>query len=232
MPTYAYITVASSTVKISPGEEFTIFVPDVPVGYVDKALWSCSNPLLQFITKDDVSATVRALPQFSGSDVIELYYTEKYVTSTGHTRANTYYKKYIITATATGNNNKPKSIVISSPIEIPVGEMIDIYPAFEPAGTTAPLSCSKPTNKDIASVFLSGGSPQNLHIWALKEGATQITLSTDNNIHKNVTIKVLPPAFPGVKDENGNADTDKNLLKATQRIENLINKSLEYKNKL
>lgn len=229
LPSHAYITVSPSTKNVKPGDEFTLFVPDVSTGYVDKALWSCADPYLVFKHKDEVSATIEVMSGFSGSSVIGLYYTEKYITSSGHTRANTYYKEFIITSTASGSS-APTSIGLPSVIEIPVGE-IKILPAeFTPAGSSSRLSVSSPTKEGIAYVWISTFT--NLGVRGLSEGQTVVTVSTENGLKQKCTVKVTPPAFPGIKDDAGNADSDRNLLKAVNKIDDLLNHCLKFKNHL
>lgn len=229
IPSHAYITVASSTKNVKVGDEFTLFVPDVPIGYVDKALWSCGDPYLVFKHKDDVSATIEVMSGFSGSAVIGVYYTEKYVTSTGHTRANTYYKEFIITASG-ANSSLPTGIGLPSVIEIPVGESKIIPANFTPAGSTSRLSVSSPSDEGIAYTWISVFT--NLGVRGLSEGETVVTVSTENGVKQKCTIKVSPPAFPGITDESGNTDKDRNLLKAINKIDALLNTCLKYKNQL
>lgn len=226
LPLMSYITVPSSTHYAEDGDELNLWVPDVPRGYVDKALWACASPYIKFKEKDETWAVVEVLPGFSGSTIVELYYTEKYLTTDGKTRANTYRKEFIIVSKG-ASSSSPTRIVVPEIIEVHMGESIDVPITFEPEGTTAKVTCSTPSPSGIisANVYMF----TTLRIYGGKEGTASLTLASDNNLSTKCTVKVLPPTFPDIDPGNGETNNDRNLKEAVERIENLNGEFLKFK---
>lgn len=227
LPLTSYVTVPSSTYNVKVGDELNLFVPDVPVGYVDKALWGCDSPYLHFKEKDEVWAVVEVLPGFTDAATITLYYTEKYLTADSKTRANTYYKEFRIIASG-GSSTSPRRIVVQSPIDLHAGESADFPITFEPEGSSANVSCGQPDKKGVASAFIYKFKTLRVHA-GHQEGSTKVALSTDNNVKATVTINVLPPKFPDIETDGGEVVSDRALKKAVQRIETLTNTCINYK---
>ena len=51
--------VMAQSVYIGENETVSLSVPNVSPGYVDKAIWACSNPAITFIDKSTTSATIK-----------------------------------------------------------------------------------------------------------------------------------------------------------------------------
>lgn len=49
--TFAYVTLPSTQYSIKIGETKFLSVPSATRGYIDKAIWTCSNPNIKFIKK-------------------------------------------------------------------------------------------------------------------------------------------------------------------------------------
>lgn len=135
------------TYSIEVGETLTLDVPSVSMGYVDKAIWACSNSAISFISKSELSAKITALQPFTGYATVELIYVERYVDSKGFTRANTYTKDYYISCKTGisdgGSSASATSIVVEPEIKVPIGEKAKIHYHLYPDGSTAELYSSR-----------------------------------------------------------------------------------------
>ena len=76
---FAYVTLTPSSHTVNVGEELYLNVPSATVGYIDKAVWACSNSNIAFVQKDDAGAIVKAHAYFSGAAIVELVCVEKYI---------------------------------------------------------------------------------------------------------------------------------------------------------
>ena len=118
---YAYVTLPSTSYSLEVGVDKYLSVPDVSYGYIDHVVWACSNSAIAFKEKDASGAIIQITTRFSGTAIIELVATEKYIDSFGHTRANTYYKQYLITCVG-GSSNEDSEILLPETIELKLGE--------------------------------------------------------------------------------------------------------------
>ena len=66
----------AQSVYIGENETVSLSVPNVSPGYVDKAIWACSNPAITFIDKSTTSATIKAVKPFENYATIELLYVQ------------------------------------------------------------------------------------------------------------------------------------------------------------
>lgn len=119
---YAYVTLPSTSYSLEVGIDKYLSVPDVYYGYIDHAVWTCSNSAIAFKEKDASGAIIQITTNFSGTAIIELVATEKYIDNFGYTRANTYYKQYLITCVGGGSSNEDSEILLPETIELNLGE--------------------------------------------------------------------------------------------------------------
>lgn len=121
---YAYITVASSSYSLDVGVDKYLSVPNAYDGYIDHAVWACSNSAISFKEKDAAGAIIQITRAFSGTAIVELLATEKYLDSYGHTRARTYYKQYLITCIGGGGGSSSgdSEIILPENISLNLGE--------------------------------------------------------------------------------------------------------------
>lgn len=121
---YAYITVASTSYSLEVGVDKYLSVPNAYEGYIDHAVWACSNAAISFKEKDEAGAIIQITRAFSGTAIIELLATEKYLDRFGYTRARTYYKQYLITCIGGGGGSSAgnSEIILPENISMNVGE--------------------------------------------------------------------------------------------------------------
>lgn len=135
----------AASYRVAVGETLTLDVPSVSIGYVDKAIWACANPAVEFVSKSTVSATVRVTASFEGYAVVELVYVEKYVDGRGFTRANTYTEDFYVscsTGSSGGGQTAATSISVEPEIEVAIGKTAEIGYELYPEGSTADVFVS------------------------------------------------------------------------------------------
>lgn len=129
--------------SIGVGEMLTLNVPSVSIGYVDKAIWACSNPAISFVSKSSQYAKITALKSFEGYATVELVYVEKYVDYKGFTRANTYSRNFHVSCkngmSGGGSSESATSIYVEPEIKVAIGETAKIHYQLYPEGSTAKL---------------------------------------------------------------------------------------------
>lgn len=120
---HAYITVASTSYNLAVGVDKYLNVPNAYDGYIDQTVWACNKAEIYFKEKKASGATIQITRSFSGTAIIELLSTEKYLDSYGRTRARTYYKQYLITCAGGGGTTPDNSeIILPENISLSVGE--------------------------------------------------------------------------------------------------------------
>jgi len=121
---HAYITVPSTSYSLEVGVDKYLSVPDAYDGYIDHAVWACSNSAIYFKEKDAAGAIINITRAYSGTAIIELLATEKYLDSYGRTRARTYYKQYLITCIGGGGGSsvEDSEIILPENISLNLGE--------------------------------------------------------------------------------------------------------------
>lgn len=134
------------TKYIEVGGTLMLDVPSAKIGYVDKAIWACSNPAISFVSKSNVYAEIKALKSFDGCATIELVYVESYVDNKGFTRAITYTKNFYVYCkggTSGGGISKTAtSISVEPEMKVALGERLKIYYHLYPEGSTADVYSS------------------------------------------------------------------------------------------
>lgn len=186
----------SQTYSIGVGETLTLNVPSVSLGYVNKAIWACSNPSISFVSKSTQSAKVTALTSFEGYATVELLYVEKYVDSKGFTRANTYTKNYYISCKAgtsgVGSSTTATSISVEPEIKVAIGEKAKIYYQLYPEGSTAEIWNSRSPGLYFSGIshYKEGGYVEGL---ARATGVENVTIYFYNEKEEKVsaTCKVM-----------------------------------------
>lgn len=121
---HAYITVASTSYSLEVGIDKYLSVPNAYDGYIDHAVWACSNSAISFKEKDAAGAIIQITRAYSETAIIELLATEKYLDSYGRTRGRTYYKQYLITCIGGGSgpSTGDSEIIIPENISLNLGE--------------------------------------------------------------------------------------------------------------
>lgn len=120
---HAYITVSPTSYTLAVGVDQYLRVPDAYDGYIDQVVWSCSKSEISFKKEDNSGAIIQITRSFSGTAIIELLATEKYLDSYGRTRARTYYKQYIISCIGGGGSSTEGSdIILPELISLKLGE--------------------------------------------------------------------------------------------------------------
>lgn len=131
--------VHSQTHYVKVGETLTLDVPSVSIGYVDKAIWACSNPAISFIRKSEHFATITVLKPFDGYATIELLFVQKYITDKGNPRALTYTKNYYVWCKKDGSKDVSTvatSISVVPEMKVEIGQKAKIYYFLYPEGST------------------------------------------------------------------------------------------------
>jgi len=201
----AYTTLATSTYYLTVGETKYLPVPDVPVGYVDKATWACSSPYIVFETKDEAGAIIHISQAFSDKAIIELLFVEKYYDQKGFTRANTYYKTFEIYCKGggTGNDDGDDSTAteitgVPANLELEVGESQTITPSIngQTAGFSIMFTSQKPKNFTRVETNYKTGITT---ITGMMPGTGTLQIKTKEGAEANckITVKDFPaPADP------------------------------------
>lgn len=88
--------VFSENYVLNVGDVQTLFVPEAPIGFVDKTVWACDEPNVVFLNKDNVSADIKITSYFDKAAIVSLIYVCKYVDDKGWTRKWTGTKYFTI----------------------------------------------------------------------------------------------------------------------------------------
>ena len=137
----------AQSVYVGENETVSLYVPNVSPGYVDKAIWACSNSAIAFVDKSTTSATIKAVKPFDEYATVELLYVQKYVDAKGFTRAITYTKNFYVRYKHSGNgsgsvSSKPTEIVVEPELKVAIGEKLKIPYSFLPEGSSAKIHTS------------------------------------------------------------------------------------------
>ena len=189
------------TYNIEIGETLQLNVPSVPLGYVDKAIWACSNSAITFINKSEISATIKATKNFDGYAIVELVYVEKYLNNEGHTRANTYCKKFYVSCIGNSENNSNQSatsILIQPELTVEIGEQVKIPYQLLPIGSTADIWSGSYPGTYFNGLTLNE-QEQYVKGWARSAGTDEVTLyfydEDDNKISATCIVTVCDPTW-------------------------------------
>lgn len=117
----AYITVPSASVSLETGIDKFLPVPQAAEGYIDHAVWACSKSEISFKQKDEAGAIISITRAFSGTAVVEVMATERYMDRFDRMRARSYYKQYLVSCVGAGSI-EPSVIVLPESITLKLGE--------------------------------------------------------------------------------------------------------------
>lgn len=117
----AYITVPSASVSLETGIDKFLPVPQAAEGYIDNAVWACSKSEISFKQKDSAGAIISITRAFSGTAVVEVMATERYMDRFDRMRARSYYKQYLVSCVGAGSK-EPSEIVLPESITLKLGE--------------------------------------------------------------------------------------------------------------
>lgn len=137
--------VFSETLYLDVGEERFIGVPDVAVGVVDHAIWSCDNGNVVFVEKDDAGAIIKIQSYFKEAAVITLVYVVKYYDSKGFTRSYTGIKYYNVQC----KGSAPE--IVPSVLTLKVGETYQLHISPSSYESNAVWSDWDPTTARVSS---------------------------------------------------------------------------------
>lgn len=189
------------TYSLEIGETLQLNVPSVPLGYVDKAIWACSNPAITFINKSEISATIKITKNFDEYAIIELVYVARYVDNKGFTRANTYSKNFYVSCISdSGNNSTPNSasILIQPELTVEIGEQVKIPYQLLPIGSTADIWSTSYPGTHFNGLTINE-QEQYVKGWARSAGTDKVTLyfydEDDNKISATCIVTVCDPTW-------------------------------------
>lgn len=190
----------SQNYKVKVGETLRITVPDVSLGYVDKAIWTCNNPAISFIEKSELSATIKVLTAFDGYAIIELVYVEKYVDYKGFTRANTYYTTYYISCIDGNSSNSQQyatGISVIPNLSVAIGEEGKITYQFVPAGSSAELHALASPGTHFNSLCFHPEGYLTGHARSVGEDQVILSFTNENNeeVEAICNITVYDPTW-------------------------------------
>lgn len=135
----------AQTVYVGENETVSLNVPNVSPGYVDKAIWACSNSAIAFVEKSTTSATIKAIKPFENYATIELLYVQKYIDAKGFTRAITYTKNFYVRYKyngSSGTQTMPTKLIVEPEMRVAIGEKVKIPYSFYPKGSSAEIYAS------------------------------------------------------------------------------------------
>lgn len=191
----------AQSVYVGENETVSLSVPNVSPGYVDKAIWACSNSAIAFVNKSTTSATIKAVKSFDDYATVELLYVQKYVDAKGFTRAITYTKNFYVRYKNNGSGNvstKPTEIVVEPELKVAIGEKLKIPYSFLPEGSSAKIYTScKPGTYFNGIVNHTDGN--YLEGWARAAGEERLNLyfyvNNDKTISSYCKVSVYDPTW-------------------------------------
>ena len=200
-------TAFGQTYQIGVGETLQLNVPSVSLGYVDKAIWACTNPAITFVNKSEISATIKANRTFDGYAAIELVYVEKYVDQKGFTRAITYTKNYYVSCVGSGSGDgtqkQATSISIQPELKVEIGGQAKISYQLYPEGSTADVRVTSSPGTHFNGLT-SYKNEQYVKGYARSAGIDNVTVyfydENDNKISSTCVVTVYDPTW--IEPEN------------------------------
>ncbi len=194
VPINAYITVPSSSFSLKTGEEKYLAVPDAYDGYIDNTIWGCNSSDIQFKQKDCAGAIIQIARSFNGIAIVEVMATEKYVIS-GHTRARSYYKQYMISCVGgnSGSTTDPNGITLPTNITLTVGET-KTYHILSSSNYILPFEYTweKTTRKNFAWIS-ANPTTGNISITGSLEGEGILNVVTNKGDKRQCKVTVTFP---------------------------------------
>lgn len=232
IPTYAYVTLAPTSHVLNVGEQLFLSTPNATHGYIDHAVWACSNANISFVQKDAAGAIIVSNNYFSGTAIVELVCVEKYADEKGFTRAITYYKEYKITCSGTSQGGTEATSLSFPTQNLKIGDMVIVEPVVKPSGADVTYYSYSLTDgyADVATIFVNGLN--QVEVIARAPGTEKAKITTTNGLSATITVNVATPSMPSnIVGPDGKALNDPQLFDCVRKMESLFNKSLEFKNK-
>ena len=191
----------AQSVYIGENETMVLNVPNVSHGYVDKAIWACSNPAIIFVDKSTTSATIKVVKPFENYETVELLYVQKYIDAKGFTRAITYTKNFYIRYKYNGSNVSqtiPTELVVEPEMRVAIGEKAKIPYSFVPEGSKAKIYTSCKPGTYFNSI-VDHTEENYLEGWARAAGEERVRLyfndKNDESVSAYCTVTVYDPSW-------------------------------------
>ena len=102
----------AETFLIDVGVEQFIPAPEVPYGYIDKAIWDCDYNKVTFVEKSNSGAIIKISSYFDNAATVSLTYVVKYYDYKGFTRSYTGIKYYSVQCKGTAPMIVPSGITL------------------------------------------------------------------------------------------------------------------------
>ena len=191
----------AQSVYVGENETVSLNVPNVSPGYVDKAIWACSNSAIAFVEKSTTSATIKAIKPFEDYATIELVYVQKYIDAKGFTRAITYTKNFYVRYKyngSSGTQTMPTKLIIEPEMRVAIGEKVKIPYSFSPNGSSAEIytSCRPGT---FFNGIVNHKDGNYLEGWARAAGKESLRVyfydKNDESVSAYCTITVYDPTW-------------------------------------
>lgn len=134
----------AQTYTLGVGEIEYLWVPDIPNGYVETAVWSCSSPSIRFLQSDEIWAEIEVVSAFAGTVTVNVNYIGQYEIYDGKWVATRVlsHSYYIKCSTPPSSDepdepdNKELRITLADPIVVKSFEHIEITPIQTVDGKT------------------------------------------------------------------------------------------------
>jgi len=170
----------SENYLLDVGEEQTLLVPDVPLGFVDHTVWACDKENIVFVEKDNSGAKVKVTSYFEDYATVSLIYVSKYYDNKGFTRAYTGTKYYTIQCKGT-----PPTIIPSG-VTLKVGETYQLH--ISPSSYESQVVWSDDWNLPVARINDGG-------LVTARKAGTNIIFATVSGLSDPLTcwVNVVNP---------------------------------------
>lgn len=186
---HAYISVPSTSYSLEVGVDKYLSVPNGYDGYIDHAVWACSNSAISFKQKDAAGAIIQITRAFSGTAIIELLATEKYLDTFGRTRARTYYKQYLINCKGGGGSSTEESeIIFPESISLNVGES-KRYKIYKNSTSPFSINWKKYTNSSFIYMTIDRNNGY-IDVVGVMPGEGILTITSSSGSEKDCKITV------------------------------------------
>ena len=191
--TYAYITLGSTSYSLNVGSDKYLSAPNAYDGYIDHAVWACSKSEISFKSKDAAGAIIQITRAYSGTAIVELLATEKYLDSYGRTRARTYYKQFLITCIGGGSSIQDSKIILPETISLKVGEC-KRYNILSADCYNGAFSLNwKKRNPENFAMFEVNFNSGIIDFFGVMPGEGVLNVKTVDGCEKDCQIKVASP---------------------------------------
>ena len=150
----AYVTLSPEQYTVGVGETKYLSVPSSSRGYIGKAVWTCSNPAISFLQKDNSGAQIKVTRSFSGVAIVELVCVETYTDINGRTQAITYSKEFRISCASSGSGSGSLTSIRFNDVEVEIGTVVEVTPTLRPYNATVVYHSYSKTSGDSAQLWI------------------------------------------------------------------------------